>query len=319
MSDSTRSPGPDSRSGAGPEEDPFAGRLEARAAGNEPLAPTSVAGRDAELPKTTEDLRQASLWSDAWRQLRRNKLFVVAASLLAVLALMAAFPQLFLFGGPGPNESCELANSKLPPGTNGALFGYDVFGCDYYANVIYGARVSMIIGVFVMGGAMVIGVVLGGLAGFFGGWFDTLIARITDVVYGLPLILGAILILNAFTDRGLLQVGIALIALSWMTFLRLFRSTAISVKETDYVSAARAMARATCASCSSTSCRTPSRRSSSTRRSSSAASSPPRPRCPSSASGWSGRPSRGACRSAWGRSSSASHRTSSSSRASSCR
>jgi oligopeptide transport system permease protein len=237
MSDGNRSPRHDAA--VGPDEDPFAGRLEGRTAGDEPLAPSSTVGRDAEMPQTSEDIRQASLWSDAWRQLRRNKLFLLAAFLLSILTVMAAFPGLFT--NVGPIENCQLSNSKQGPGTNGAWFGYDIFGCDYYANVVHGARVSMIIGVFVMGGAMLVGVILGGLAGYFGGWFDTLIARITDVVYGLPLILGAILILNVFSERGLLQVGLALIALSWMTFLRLFRSTVISVKETDYVSAARAM------------------------------------------------------------------------------
>jgi oligopeptide transport system permease protein len=193
------------------------------------------------------DLRQASLWSDAWRQLRKSKLFVISSLLLALLAVMAAFPQLFTSIKP-PNEGgCRnaLANSRKPPGTNGAWFGYDTFGCDYYTNVIYGTRVSMIIGLVVVGGALVIGVVLGALAGYYGGWFDNLVARLTDIIYGLPLILGAILLLNflaqARGERGLFEVALALIMLSWMTVMRLFRSSVISVKDTDYVSAARAM------------------------------------------------------------------------------
>ncbi len=187
-----------------------------------------------------EDPRQASLWTDAWRQLRRNKLFLIAVGLLGVLAVMAAFPGLFTSLGDPREGGCSLTNSKLPPSAD-AWFGYDIQGCDHYTNVIYGARVSMIIGLVVVGGSTVIGLVLGALAGFFGGWFDVLIARLTDIVYGLPIVLGAILILNAFNDRGLLQVAVALIALSWMTVLRLFRSSVIAVKETDYVSAARAM------------------------------------------------------------------------------
>jgi oligopeptide transport system permease protein len=186
------------------------------------------------------DLRQASLWSDAWRQLRRNKLFLIAAVLLVVLTAMAAFPQLFSSIDPRAAGVCQLADSKRGP-SGGAWFGYDIQGCDHYANVVYGARVSMIIGLVVVGGSAIIGVFLGALAGFFGGWFDVLIARITDIVYGLPIVLGAILILNSFSDRGLFQVAVALIALSWMTFLRLFRSSVISIKETDYVSAARSM------------------------------------------------------------------------------
>ncbi len=194
----------------------------------------------------TGDLRQASLWSDAWRQLRRSKLFVLATALLVVLAVMAAFPRLFTSIDPRERGVCQLTNSRKPPGTNGAWFGYDTFGCDYYSTVIYGARVSMIIGLVVVGGALVIGLVLGAFAGFFGGWFDSAIARLTDIIYGLPLILGAILLLNFFAqanngDRGLLQVALALILLSWMTVMRLFRSSVIAVKDTDYVAAARAM------------------------------------------------------------------------------
>jgi oligopeptide transport system permease protein len=211
--------------------------------------PPSAVGRDAELPKATDDLRQASLWSDAWRQLRKNKLFLVASSLLAVLSVIAIRPELFT-SIPRPSDGgCTdaLKFSRKPPGTNGAWFGYDTFGCDYYSQVIYGARVSMIIGLVVVGGAVIIGVVLGALAGYYGGWFDSLVARITDIIYGLPLILGAILLLNLlaadrfFGERNLATVSIALILLSWMTVMRLFRSSVISVKDTDYVAAARAM------------------------------------------------------------------------------
>ncbi len=186
------------------------------------------------------DTRVASLWSDAWRQLRRNKLFLLASVLLLVLALMAAFPQLFSSVDPRDAGACQLGDSRKPP-RGEAWFGNDVQGCDHYANVIYGARVSMIIGLVVVGGSALIGIVLGALAGFFGGWFDILVARLTDIVYGLPIVLGAILVLNAFPDRGLPQVALALIVLSWMTFLRLFRSSVIGIKETDYVAAARAM------------------------------------------------------------------------------
>ena len=198
------------------------------------------AGRGDPVPETAADLRQASLWSDAWRQLRKSKLFVVAAAALLLLAVMAAFPSLFSSISPTEAGNCQLADSKVGPSAD-AFFGYDIQGCDHYANVIYGARVSMIIGLVVVGGATVIGVVLGAVAGFFGGWFDVLMARITDIFFGLPLLLGAIIILNVFSSRGLAQVCIALIVLGWPTTLRLFRASVISVKDTDYVAAARAL------------------------------------------------------------------------------
>ncbi len=212
--------------------------LEASArVGGESVAPlTPSAGESAVV-----DPRQASLWSDAWRQLRRNPLFVIASGLLLLLALVAAFPGLFTRTDP---RDCQLSRSRGTPSAD-AWFGYDTFGCDYYANVIYGARVSMIIGIAVVGGALVIGMILGSLAGFFGGWFDSLVARLTDIVYGIPLIFGAILLLNffanAFGKRGLFQVSLALVLLSWMTIMRLMRSSAIAVKESDYVNAARAL------------------------------------------------------------------------------
>ena len=208
--------------------------------------PGAGAAESSELTQVGS-VRQASLWSDAWRQLRRSKLFLGASFLLLVLTVMSAFPQLFTSIDPRARGACDLANSRLGPGENGAWFGYDLQGCDYYSTVIYGARVSMIIGIAVVGGAMVVGVLLGALAGYYGGWFDNLVARVTDVVYGLPLILGAILLLNLlasdrfFGQRNLATVSIALITLSWMTFMRLFRSSVISVKDTDYVSAARAL------------------------------------------------------------------------------
>lgn len=205
-----------------------------------PAAASDQKAESALITTAGGDLRQASLWSDAWRALRRNPVFVVAAALLALLTLVAAFPSLFTGADP---RDCSLSNvsANQGPGTNGAWLGYDTQGCDYYANIIYGARVSMIIGVLVVGGSLVVGVVLGALAGFFGGWFDALMARITDIFFGLPLILGAILILNIFETRGLLQVSLALIALGWMTILRLLRSSVIGIKESDYVQAARAL------------------------------------------------------------------------------
>ena len=180
---------------------------------------------------------QAGLWKDVWRQLRRKPQFIFGATVVLVFTVMAIFPRLFTRTDP---RACTLSNSRKGPSSD-AWFGYDIQGCDYYANVIYGARVSIAIGLLVVGGSLLIGLVLGALAGFFGGWVDSLIARVADVIYGLPLILGAILILNSFTDRGLPQVAIALIALSWMTFLRLFRSSVVSIKDSDYVAAARSM------------------------------------------------------------------------------
>lgn len=186
----------------------------------------------------TEAVPQATgLWSDVWRQLRRSPQFIFGAAIILILTVMAIAPQLFTRVDP---RVCELSRTRQGPSAE-AWFGYDVQGCDYFANVIYGARVSISIGLLVVGGSLVIALVLGSLAGFLGGWVDGLIARIADIAYGLPLILGAIIILYQFTERTVLVVGLALLALLWMNPMRLLRSSVISVRDSDYVQAARGL------------------------------------------------------------------------------
>ena len=202
-----------------------------------PDSPGGVKTAATVTAQTGVTTAQASLLSDAWRQLRRSKVFVGASLILLVLTVMAVVPQVFTRVDP---RECDLTRSKRTPSAD-AWFGYDLQGCDYYANVVYGARVSIAIGLLVVGASLVVGVLLGAVAGYFGGWFDTLIARITDVAYGIPTILGSILILNAFVERSLWTVALALVALGWMTILRLLRSSVISIKESDYVAAARAL------------------------------------------------------------------------------
>lgn len=195
------------------------------------------------------EMRQQSLWGDAWRTLRRKPGFLFGATVLIVLTVMSIWPSLFTSVDPGVTD---LSRSLEEPSAD-AWFGFDVQGADFYSNVIYGARVSMIIGLAVVLGALLIAVTLGALAGFYGGLTDSVIARLTDVVYGLPFILGAILILQVLpgifqrlglqddSGRSLIHVVAALVVLSWMTPMRLVRSTVLSVKGADYVQAAHGL------------------------------------------------------------------------------
>ena len=203
----------------------------------ESVAEAAVAGRliaDEEIEPVG---KPASLWSDAWKELRTSPLFIVSAILIVVMIIMAVFPALFTKADP---RLCNLSNSLETPSAD-HWFGYDLQGCDYVARTVYGARVSISIGVIVTIFAVFISVVLGSLAGFFGGWLDALIARITDVWFAIPTILGGIVILNLLPTRGLWQVSLVLILLGWPTMLRLLRSAVLSAKEQDYVDAARAL------------------------------------------------------------------------------
>jgi ABC-type dipeptide/oligopeptide/nickel transport system permease subunit len=183
--------------------------------------------------------RQNSLWSDAWKALERNPLFWIGSVFGTFFVLMALFPSLFARGADPRN--CDLINSKATPSA-AHWFGYDQQGCDYMAQVVYGARSSLIIGTLAVLVVLVLGVLVGAIAGFYGGWIDSLLSRLTDIFYALPLILGALVLLRtAFTERGSVQVAIALAAFGWMTAMRLVRSQVIAVKSSDYVAAARAM------------------------------------------------------------------------------
>jgi ABC-type dipeptide/oligopeptide/nickel transport system permease subunit len=159
---------------------------------------------------------------------------------------MAIFPQLFA-RGQDP-RACDLANSKARPSAE-HWFGYDVQGCDYMSNVVYGARNSLIIGIFAVLVVLVLGVMVGAIAGYFGGFTDGILSRIADIFYALPLILGALVLLRVgpqtdipiINSRGPGAVALALALFGWMTAMRLVRSQVIAVKSSDYVAAARAM------------------------------------------------------------------------------
>ncbi|MBT8199083.1 MAG: ABC transporter permease [Acidimicrobiia bacterium] len=196
---------------------------------------------DIELPDEptghVDDDRVASLWGDAWRALIRKPVFVISGLLIIVIVLMAAFPGLFTSKDP---RACPLSEALQTPSAE-HWFGTDVQGCDYYARTIYGARVSITIGLIVTTFALTIALIGGSISGYYGGLVDTLIARVTDMWFAIPTILGGIVILALFQQRGVAQVSLVLIVLGWPTMLRLVRSSVISVKETEYVDSARAL------------------------------------------------------------------------------
>ena len=181
---------------------------------------------------------QSSVWGDAWRYLRTNPLFLLGLAIMAVMVSMAMFPKLFA-RGIDPTD-CDLSLSRQRPSA-AHWFGMDLQGCDYYSNVVHGARTSVAIGVLTVIGVLAIGVLVGSLAGYFGGWADAVLARITDVFFGIPLFLGALILLTVSPHRSVWTVSLALIVFGWMTAMRLVRSSVVSIRESDYVLAAQAL------------------------------------------------------------------------------
>ncbi len=185
-----------------------------------------------------------SLWSDAWRDLRRRPLFIVAGAVILLLVVVAVFPGLFTSADPYHKD---LDHFREKP-SGDAWFGYDTQGRDVYARVVYGARWSLLVGVAASVLTVLIGGFLGILAGYFGRKADGVLSRVAEIFFGLPFVLGAIVILNMVRSadiRGALPivgaVVLSIAVLSWPVAMRIMRSAAISAKQQDYVKAARAL------------------------------------------------------------------------------
>lgn len=203
---------------------------------------------DAGLPpldaseRVTGASNPRGLLGDAWYGLRRTWYFWISLVLIVFIAAISIFPQFFadkektssLTGG------CQLMDSLLPPSSE-HWFGTDQLGCDVYSLTIYGARPSVITAIIATTATVLIGAIIGLVAGYYGGWLDSLLSRITDVFFGLPVLLGGIVILTALGAPGLWGVIFVLVVLGWVGTARLVRSTTIEAKNQDFVLAARAL------------------------------------------------------------------------------
>lgn len=181
--------------------------------------------------------RHTSLWGDAWRELRRRPLFLLPAFVVVVILSIAAFPGLWTSRKP---DDCDVNLSKLKP-SGEHIFGMSELGCDYFAQTIYGAQPSIIIAVTATTCVVIIGGLLGTIAGYYGGWFDALISRITDIFFGLPFLLGAVAFLALMGVQNIWAVAGVLIVLGWTSVARIMRASVLSTRGMDYVQAARAL------------------------------------------------------------------------------
>ncbi|MFF9568079.1 ABC transporter permease [Streptomyces sp. NPDC014685] len=178
-----------------------------------------------------------SLWSDAWRDLRRNPVFIISALVILFLVIISIWPSLIAEQDP---LDCDLG--KAQEGSQpGHPFGFDGQGCDVYTRTVYGARNSVTVGVCATLGVTLLGGLLGGLAGFFGGWWDSVLSRITDVFFGIPVVLGGLVFLSVVTSSTVWPVIGFIVLLGWPQIARIGRGSVITAKQNDYVQAARAL------------------------------------------------------------------------------
>ncbi len=178
-----------------------------------------------------------SLWQDARRRLFRNKAAVVSMVLLAIIAGMAAAAPWL---SPHAYDAVYWERIAAPPDfANAHWFGTDGNGRDLFVRTLYGARVSLMVGILATGVSLLIGITWGAIAGYFGGHLDNLMMRFVDVMYSLPFMFFVILLMVVF-GRNIFLIFIAIGAVEWLTMARIVRGQTLSVKGKEFIEAARA-------------------------------------------------------------------------------
>lgn len=210
---------------------------------HDPAAEVAAAGEPGAVGLESED-RHASLWSDAWGEMRRNPMFWICIALIAVFVVMAAFPTLFTRVDPA---YCDLKMARQGPQA-GHPFGLDLQGCDVYARTIHGARASIMVGVFATLATTTLGILIGTISAYAGGWLDTLLSRIGEIFFAIPILLGGIVILYSIPTPDkqplilqVFKIVMAIAVLGWPSLARIMRSSVLQVKPNEYVQAARAL------------------------------------------------------------------------------
>jgi peptide/nickel transport system permease protein len=191
----------------------------------------------AAAPQGAEpSIAKVSQWSDIRHRFFANKLAVVGLVIIGLLILTAIFAPLLAPHDPLAQD----LNATLQSPGGAHLLGTDALGRDQLSRLIYGSRVAVIVGLASILVALSIGILLGALAGYYGRWVDTVIMRLADIFFAFPLLIGAIVII-LLMGRGVLPVVLSLGIFQWATFARLLRSQILSVREMDFVHAAKAL------------------------------------------------------------------------------
>ncbi|MEX2292588.1 MAG: ABC transporter permease [Acidimicrobiales bacterium] len=186
--------------------------------------------------ETTLDASAARpLRVDVWRRFKRNRLAMLGLVMIVLLVLVAVFADVI-----APYGIAERSSSFREGPSSEHWFGTDTIGLDVFSRIVYGSRVSLKIGIAATSIALVLGLLLGAVAGFFGGIVDTLIMRLTDVFLSIPYIVLAVAI-AAFFGKSENSVILVLGLTGWLGICRIVRASFLSLKQLEYVEAARAL------------------------------------------------------------------------------
>lgn len=191
---------------------------------------------DDQLEDDAEHETSLSFWQDAWRRLKQNKLAMAGLGAIIFLMIMAII-------GPSINDFTysqqNLAQKNLPPSSE-YWFGSDNFGRDLFTRTWYGARISLFIGITAALIDLIIGVIWGGIAGYYGGKVDEVMMRFCDILYGLPYIL-VVVLLMVVLGQGIFTIIIAMTVTGWVGMARIVRGEVLKLKEQEYVLASLAI------------------------------------------------------------------------------
>ncbi|MBP1966731.1 ABC transporter permease [Paenibacillus aceris] len=177
-----------------------------------------------------------SFWQEAWIRLRANKLAMAGLIIVVLMALLAICGPLLT--DQSYSKQVLLDANQKPSAAH--WFGTDELGRDVYARILYGARISLFIGLMAALIDFVIGIIYGGIAGYFGGRIDNVMMRFVDLLYGIPYLL-VVILLMVVMGPGLLTIIVALSATGWIGMARIVRGQVLSLKSSEYVLAARTL------------------------------------------------------------------------------
>jgi ABC-type dipeptide/oligopeptide/nickel transport system permease subunit len=174
-----------------------------------------------------------------WREIRRSKMAVAGLIITAVLVIVAALAPWIAPADP-KETNLDLRSIKLPPSPE-HLMGTDDVGRDIASRIIYGSRISLTVGVAAQAISLVIGLTIGAIAGYYGGWIDNVLMRFTDIIFAFPTALFAIAVSAVFKERTIVTLFLILGLIGWAGIARIVRGTVLSLKEQEYTEAARAI------------------------------------------------------------------------------
>lgn len=180
-----------------------------------------------------------------WREYTESRSAVVSLAVLLVLVALALLAPWVSPQNPYDLSQLDILDAKLPPGEAAAaggrfLLGSDEQGRDMLSGILHGLRISLLVGVVSSGAALGLGLLLGLVAAYFGGWVDALVMRVVDLQLSFPAILLALILLAIF-GQGLDKVIIALVAIQWALYARTVRSLALVERDKEYMEAARVL------------------------------------------------------------------------------